>query len=434
MSRITRLQAREILDSRGNPTVEVDCWTEKGAFGRAAVPSGASTGTREAVERRDGEAGRYQGKGVRHAVASVRDELAPAVSGIEVSFQGDIDRIMIELDGTENKSRLGANAILGVSMAVAKAAAAEAGLPLFRYLGGAHASLMPVPMMNILNGGAHADNNVDIQEFMIMPVGAGSLVEAVRIGAEIFHVLKKVLKKRGLNTAVGDEGGFAPNLDSNEEAIRVILEAVQQAGYAPGEEVVLALDCASSEFFDTQTGRYRLAGENRNFTSDELVDYYQNLCEHYPILSIEDGCAEDDWDGWKILTKRLGDRIQLVGDDLFVTNSRILAQGIQEEVANGILVKVNQIGTLSETFEAVEMAQRAGFSTIISHRSGETEDTTIADLAVAMNAGQIKTGSLCRTDRVAKYNQLIRIEESLGRSARYGSREIFCNLVPGSGG
>ncbi|MBF0623042.1 MAG: phosphopyruvate hydratase [Magnetococcales bacterium] len=428
MSRITSVFAREILDSRGNPTVEVDVFTEEGAFGRAAVPSGASTGTREAVELRDGDKARYMGKGVRQAVRGVNGEIAKAVVGMDVFDQVSVDTRMIELDGEENKSRLGANAILGVSLAVARAAAEEAGQPLYRYLGGVNAKTLPVPMMNILNGGEHADNNVDIQEFMIMPVSARSIREAVRMGSEVFHNLKKVLNKRGLSTSVGDEGGFAPNLASNEEALQVILKAIEKAGYVAGEDMLLALDCASSEFYDKKTGNYALSGEGRTLTGDEIVAYYADLCDRYPIISIEDGCDESDWDTWKKLTDALGDRVQLVGDDLFVTNTKILVRGIEEDAANSILIKVNQIGTLTETLEAVETAQRAGFTAVISHRSGETEDTTISDIAVATNAGQIKTGSLCRSDRVAKYNQLIRIEEELGTAGRYEGRSVFNNL------
>ncbi|MBF0185745.1 MAG: phosphopyruvate hydratase [Magnetococcales bacterium] len=428
MNLINKIHAREILDSRGNPTVEVEVFTENGTFGRAAVPSGASTGSREALELRDKDPRRYLGKGVQQAVQAVNGEIAQALLGRDCFAQRLVDNIMIDLDGTEEKSRLGANAILGVSMATAKAAAASSRQPLYRYLGGINAHLMPVPMMNILNGGAHADNNVDIQEFMIMPVAAASISEAVRMGAECFHHLKKVLKERGLNTAVGDEGGFAPNLSSNEEAIQVILQAVENAGYRPGEEIMLALDCASSEFYREEDNHYYLAGEDRNLTVEALVDYYAELCDRYPIISIEDGCAESDWHGWQLLTERLGKRVQLVGDDLFVTNPAILSKGIQAGVANSILVKVNQIGTLTETFAAIEMAKQAGYSTVISHRSGETEDTTIADIAVAVNAGQIKTGSLNRSDRLAKYNQLLRIEERLATSARYPGIKAFYNL------
>ncbi|MEO5340326.1 MAG: phosphopyruvate hydratase [Magnetococcus sp. MYC-9] len=430
MNTIKTIHAREVLDSRGNPTVEVDVCTDQGASGRAAVPSGASTGSREALELRDRDPARYLGKGVRKAVAAVNGEIAQALLGRDCLAQREIDATLLALDGTEDKSRLGANALLGVSMAVAKAAAVSSRQPLYRYLGGANAHLLPVPMMNIINGGAHADNNVDIQEFMIMPVTASSVTEAIRMGAECFHHLKKVLRDRGLNTAVGDEGGFAPNLASNEEAIQVILQAVEQAGYRPGEDILLALDCASSEFYREEVGQYYLAGEDRNLHVEELVDYYVDLCNRYPILSIEDGCAESDWRGWKLLTERLGRRVQLVGDDLFVTNPAILSRGIQEGVANSILIKVNQIGTLTETFDAVEMARRAGYTTVISHRSGETEDTTIADMAVAVNAGQIKTGSLNRSDRLAKYNQLIRIEEALGSAARFVGRKVFYNLSP----
>ncbi|MBF0368199.1 MAG: phosphopyruvate hydratase [Magnetococcales bacterium] len=419
MSAIAEIHAREIIDSRGNPTVEVDLFTEEGAFGRAAVPSGASTGAREAVELRDGDKSRYLGKGVRQAVGGVNNEIAQALLGMEVLDQADLDHRMIELDGTPNKSRLGANAILGVSLAAAKAAAEESAQPLYRYLGGVNARLLPMPMMNIINGGAHADNNVDIQEFMIMPVSAPNVAEAVRMGAEVFHNLKKVLSDKGLNTAVGDEGGFAPDLESNEEAIRMILKAIERAGFKPGEDIALSLDCASSEFYDAASKTYKLTGEGRDMGVDELVRFYADLCERYPILSIEDGFDENDWDGWKAMTEALGSKINLVGDDLFVTNSDILARGIREGVGNAILVKVNQIGTLTETLEAVEMAQRANFATVISHRSGETEDTTISDIAVATNAGQIKTGSLSRSDRVAKYNQLIRIEEALGEAARF---------------
>ncbi|MBF0613830.1 MAG: phosphopyruvate hydratase [Magnetococcales bacterium] len=433
MSRITiaDVLAREILDSRGNPTVEVDVFTSTGLMGRAAVPSGASTGAREALELRDGDVRRYLGKGVQKAVTAVNRTIAPAVCGLDLFAQRALDARMIELDGTPDKSGLGANAILGVSLAAAKAAALACGQPLYRYLGGVHAHLLPTPMMNILNGGAHADNNVDIQEFMILPVAATSVAEAIRMGAEVFHHLKKVLSKKQLNTSVGDEGGFAPNLASNEEALQVILEAIDKAGYTPGEQIYLGLDCASSEFFDAQTGRYNLKGEGRILTREELVDYYQGLCARYPILSIEDGCAEGDWEGWRQLTDALGSKVQLVGDDLFVTNPAILADGIRQGIANAILVKVNQIGTLTETLEAVELARQSGYPSVISHRSGETEDVTIADLAVAVNAGQIKTGSMNRSDRMAKYNQLLRIEESLGAAARYAGRQAFFNLFPG---
>ena len=421
MSEIVDVYAREILDSRGNPTLEVEVFLESGAFGRAAVPSGASTGEREAMELRDGDKSRYLGKGVLKAVDNVNNIIAEEVIGMEADDQVGIDMKMIELDGTEYKSNLGANAILGVSLAVAKAAADEAGQPLYKYIGGANARELPLPMMNIINGGAHADNNVDIQEFMIMPAGATCFKEALRMGAEIFHALKGVLKSKGYNTSVGDEGGFAPNLKSNEEALQVIMEAIVKAGYKPGEDVLLALDVASSELF--KDGKYTLENETQKVkTPVEMVDFYENLVNKYPIISIEDGMAENDWDGWKLLTERLGKRIQIVGDDLFVTNPKILKEGIQKGIANSILIKLNQIGTLTETLEAIEMAKRAGYTTVISHRSGETEDTTLADLAVAVNAGQIKTGSLCRTDRVAKYNQLLRIEEELGKNAIYGGK------------
>lgn len=411
MAMITEVYAREILDSRGNPTVEVEVCLEDGAVGRAAVPSGASTGVHEAVELRDGDKSRYLGKGVTKAVDNVNDIIAEAIIGLEATRQTEIDELLIRLDGTPNKGRLGANAILGVSMAVAKAAASSVGLPLYMYLGGVAAKELPVPMMNILNGGQHADNNVDIQEFMIMPVGAKSFTEALRMNAEIYHNLKALLKSKGLSTALGDEGGFAPNLSCNSEAIEVILEAVEKAGYKPGEDIVIALDVASSEFYED--GKYNLAGEGIVKTSEEMVEYLAELCEKYPIISIEDGMAEDDWEGWKKLTAKLGGKVQLVGDDLFVTNEERLVEGIEKGVANAILIKVNQIGTLTETFNAIETAKRAGYTCIISHRSGETEDTTLADIAVAVNAGQIKTGAPARTDRVAKYNQLLRIEEDL---------------------
>jgi len=424
MSVITALKAREILDSRGNPTLEVDCTLEGGARGRAAVPSGASTGEHEAIELRDGDAARYRGKGVQKAVRNVHESLAPALLGMDALEQAALDARMIELDGTPNKSKLGANALLGVSLAIAKAAAADRDLPLYRHLGGVNACLLPVPMMNVLNGGKHADNNVDLQEFMIVPLGAPSFREALRWGTEVFHGLHAVLSKRGMATAVGDEGGFAPNLASNEDALKVLIEAIEKAGYQPGEQVALALDPAASEFF--ADGTYVLQGEGgRRLDPAGMVDYYATLCSRYPIVSIEDGLAEDDWAGWSAITRKLGDRVQLVGDDLFVTNVTRLARGIREGVANSILIKLNQIGTLTETLEAVEMAHRAGYTAVISHRSGETEDVTIADLAVATRAGQIKTGSLCRTDRVAKYNQLLRIEEELGRSARYPGRQAF---------
>ena len=423
MTLIAGLKAREILDSRGNPTLEVECHLESGASGRAAVPSGASTGEHEALELRDGGA-RYLGKGVECAVHNVCELIAPATLGRDPSDQAGLDALLLDLDGTANKGKLGANAILGVSLGAAKAAAEERGLPLYRHLGGVQARLLPVPLMNVLNGGAHADNNVDLQEFMVVPLGATSFREALRWGAEVFHALKSVLKKRGLATAVGDEGGFAPDLDSNEAALKVLVEAIQKAGYEPGRQVALALDVAASELF--RDGVYVLQGEGgRRMDAAELVGYYADLCGRYPIVSIEDGLAEDDWAGWKALTDKLGRRIQLVGDDLFVTNVARLARGIREGIGNSILVKLNQIGTLSETLDSVAMAQGSGYTAVISHRSGETEDVTIADLAVATRAGQIKTGSLCRTDRVAKYNQLLRIEEELGEAARYPGREAF---------
>lgn len=426
MPYITDVYAREVLDSRGNPTVEVEVFTESGAFGSAIVPSGASTGEYEAVELRDGDKNRYLGKGVSQAVKNVNEVIAPELLGIDATRQNIIDSLMIELDGTENKGKLGANAMLGVSMAVAHTAASYLELPLYNYLGGFNAKLLPTPMMNILNGGEHADNNVDIQEFMIMPAGAPTFKEALRMGAEIFHALKKVLASKDYNTAVGDEGGFAPNLDSNEEALQTIVEAIEAAGYKPGEEVKLAMDVASSEIYDD--GKYNLKGEGVVRTSDEMVDWYESLIENYPIVSIEDGLDEDDWEGHKKLTDRIGDRVQLVGDDLFVTNTVRLAQGIEQGVGNSILVKVNQIGTLTETFEAVEMAKRSGYTSIISHRSGETEDATIADIAVATNAGQIKTGAPSRTDRVAKYNQLLRIEDELAGMGKYAGVTAFYNL------
>lgn len=427
---ITDIYAREVLDSRGNPTIEVEVLTESGAFGRALVPSGASTGEYEAVELRDGEADRYLGKGVTKAVDNVNDIISPELVEGEFSVleQVSIDKMMIALDGTENKGKLGANAILGVSMAVARAAADLLGQPLYKYLGGFNGVQLPVPMMNIVNGGEHADNNVDIQEFMIMPVGAEDFKSALRMGAEIFHALKKVLNDKGLNTAVGDEGGFAPNLGSNEEALSTIIEAIEKAGYKPGEEVRLAMDAASSEFYDADKGEYNLKGEGVVKSSKEMVDWYEELVNKYPIISIEDGLDENDWEGHRLLTERIGDHVQLVGDDLFVTNTTKLSRGIEEGVANSILIKVNQIGTLTETFEAIEMAKRAGYTAVISHRSGETEDTTIADIAVATNAGQIKTGAPSRTDRVAKYNQLLRIEDELFETARYDGLESFYNL------
>jgi enolase len=423
MSKIVDIQAREIIDSRGNPTVEADVYLESGAMGRAAVPSGASTGEREAVELRDGDKSRYLGKGVRNAVAAVMGELKDAVLGMEASDQQALDQKLIDTDGTPNKARLGANAILAISMATAHAAAKEAGLPLYRYIGGDNAVTMPVPMMNIINGGSHADNSVDLQEFMILPVGASSLSEAVRYGAEVFHALKKVLNDRGLNTAVGDEGGFAPDLPSNEAAIEVILEAIEKAGYKAGEDIMLGLDAASSEFY--KDGKYVLASEGRSLSSQEFAELLADWVNKYPIISIEDGMDENDWDGWKVLTDLIGDRVQLVGDDLFVTNTESLSQGIEKGVANSILIKVNQIGTLTETFAAIEMAKQAGYTAVMSHRSGETEDNTIADLAVAMNTGQIKTGSLSRSDRTAKYNQLIRIEGELGAKAQYPGSKAF---------
>ncbi len=417
MSIIEGIWAREILDSRGNPTVEVDVELDSGAMGRAAVPSGASTGAFEAVELRDGDAERFGGKGVTDAVDHVNGEIADALLGFDAVDQRDLDRILIDLDGTDNKARLGANAVLGVSLAVAKAAATELGLPLYRYVGGPNACVLPVPMLNVINGGEHADNNVDLQEYMFMPVGAASFSEALRWGAECYHTLKKVVGDRGLSTAIGDEGGFAPNLASNEEAVALLVEAIERAGRTPGDEIAIALDAASTEFF--VDGRYHLAGEGRSLTSAEFADYLADLCDRYPIVSIEDGMAEEDWDGWAALTSKLGDRVQLVGDDLFVTNSERLARGIGLGVANSILVKVNQIGSLTETLEAVELATRNRYTSVMSHRSGETEDVTIADLAVATNCGQIKTGAPARSDRVAKYNQLLRIEEQLGESAVY---------------
>ncbi|HEX9931967.1 MAG TPA: phosphopyruvate hydratase [Allosphingosinicella sp.] len=423
MTAIIDVHARQILDSRGNPTVEVEVLLEDGSTGRAAVPSGASTGAHEAVEKRDGDKSRWLGKGVSEAVDAVRGEISEVIVGLDAEDQAEIDSLLIDLDGTENKSRLGANAILGVSLAVAKAAADARGLPLYRYVGGVSAHLLPTPMMNILNGGEHADNAIDFQEFMVMPVGAESLCEAVRCGAEIFHTLKKGLSEAGLSTAVGDEGGFAPDLGKTRDALDFIMKSVEQAGYRPGDDVVLALDCAATEYY--RDGAYRMGGEGRTFSSAEMVHYLAELARDYPIRSIEDGMAEDDWDGWKLLTERLGGEVQLVGDDLFVTNPKRLRSGIERGIANSILIKVNQIGTLTETLEAVETAHRAGYTAVMSHRSGETEDTTIADLAVATNCGQIKTGSLARSDRLAKYNQLIRIEEELGTSAAYAGRAIF---------
>jgi enolase len=424
MSLIAKIQAREILDSRGNPTIEVDVYTDAGHMGRAAVPSGASTGAHEAVELRDGDKKRYLGKGVQKAVDHVNNTLNNELQGALVSEQAMIDKAMIGLDGSSNKGNLGANAILGVSLAVAKAAASEAGLPLYRYVGGANACTLPVPLMNILNGGAHADNKVDIQEFMIMPVGANTFSQGLRMGAEVFHHLKAVLKAKGLGTNVGDEGGFAPDLKSNEDALKLVMQAIEKAGYKPGDDIVLALDCASTEFYDAKKKRYTLESTGDVLTSADMVALWKDWCKRYPIVSIEDGMAEDDWDGWKKLTEAIGDKVQLVGDDLFVTNTARLSQGIDQGIANSILVKVNQIGTLTETLEAVDMAHRDRYTAVMSHRSGETEDSTIADLAVATNCGMIKTGSASRSDRIAKYNQLLRIEEQLGRSGRYPGRGL----------
>ncbi|ALF87898.1 MULTISPECIES: phosphopyruvate hydratase [Ralstonia solanacearum species complex] len=426
MSAIVDIIGREVLDSRGNPTVECDVLLESGVMGRAAVPSGASTGSREAIELRDGDKSRYLGKGVLKAVEHINTEISEAIMGLDASEQAFLDRTLIDLDGTENKGRLGANATLAVSMAVAKAAAEEAGLPLYRYFGGSGAMQMPVPMMNIVNGGAHANNSLDIQEFMVMPVGQQSFREALRCGAEIFHALKKIISDKGMSTAVGDEGGFAPNFASNEECLNTVLSAIERAGYRPGEDVLLALDCASSEFY--RDGKYHLEGEGLQLSSVDFANYLANLADKFPIVSIEDGMHEGDWDGWKVLTERLGKRVQLVGDDLFVTNTRILKEGIEKGIANSILIKINQIGTLTETFAAIEMAKRAGYTAVISHRSGETEDSTIADIAVGTNAGQIKTGSLSRSDRISKYNQLLRIEEDLGDIASYPGKSAFYNL------
>jgi enolase len=425
MSEIIDVYAREVLDSRGNPTVEADVILASGIMGRAIVPSGASTGEREALELRDGGA-RYLGKGVQKAVANVIELIGPAITGMDATEQTVIDRTMIDLDGTENKGKLGANAMLAVSMAVSKAAAEDAGLPLYHYLGGPNAKELPVPMMNVLNGGAHADNNVDIQEFMIIPAGAASCSEAIRIGAEVFHNLRSVLKKKGYNTAVGDEGGFAPSLKSNEEAVQVILEAIEKAGYKPGQDVFLGIDAAASEFYEN--GVYDLKGEGKKISSEEMVSFYEAWVKKYPLLTIEDGMSEKDWKGWKLLTERLGKKIQLVGDDIFVTNTKIFAKGIAEGIGNSILIKLNQIGTVTETLDAIEMAKRAQYTAVVSHRSGESEDATIADLAVATNAGQIKTGSLSRTDRIAKYNQLIRIEEELGDAAVWRGRDVFYSI------
>lgn len=425
MSSIVDVVGREILDSRGNPTVECDVWLESGVMGRAAVPSGASTGVREAIELRDKDPKRFGGKGVLEAVRHVNEDIANAVLGIEASDQSYIDRTMIELDGTENKGRLGANAILAVSMAVARAAAEESGLPLYRYFGGTSAVTLPVPMMNVINGGAHANNNLDLQEFMIIPLGAPTFRETVRYGAETFHALKSILNSRGMSTAVGDEGGFAPALSSHEEAIELIVEAIKKAGFRPGDDIAIGLDCASSEFYDAEKNLYTLTKQGKTFTAEEWIAVLEGWVQKYPVISIEDGMAEGDWEGWAKLTQALGKKVQLVGDDLFVTNPKILAEGIEKGVANSILIKVNQIGTLSETFEAIRMAHRAGYTAVVSHRSGETEDSTIADIAVGLNAGQIKTGSMSRSDRMAKYNQLLRIEERLGEAAVYPGRKAF---------
>jgi len=428
MSAIVDIIGREVLDSRGNPTVECDVLLESGVMGRAAVPSGASTGSREAIELRDGDKSRYLGKGVLKAVEHINTEISEAIMGLDASEQAFLDRTLIELDGTENKGRLGANAMLAVSMAVAKAAAEEAGLPLYRYFGGSGAMQMPVPMMNIVNGGAHANNSLDIQEFMIMPVSQTSFREALRCGAEVFHALKKILADKGMSTAVGDEGGFAPNFSSNEECLNTVVQAIEKAGYKAGEDVLLALDCAATEFYHEAEDVYQLEGEGLKLSSTQFTDYLANLCDKFPIVSIEDGMAEGDWEGWKTLTEKLGERIQLVGDDLFVTNTKILKEGIDKGIGNSILIKINQIGTLTETFAAIEMAKRAGYTAVISHRSGETEDSTIADIAVGTNAGQIKTGSLSRSDRISKYNQLLRIEEDLGDIATYPGKSAFYNL------
>jgi len=426
MSAIVDIIGREILDSRGNPTVECDVLLESGTMGRAAVPSGASTGSREAIELRDGDKSRYSGKGVLTAVEHVNTEISEAILGLDAAEQAFLDKTLIELDGTENKSRIGANAMLAVSMAVAKAAAEEAGLPLYRYFGGSGAMQLPVPMMNIVNGGAHANNSLDIQEFMIVPVGQPTFREALRAGAEVFHSLKKILADRGFSTAVGDEGGFAPNFASNEECLNTVIKAIEAAGYRAGEDILLALDCASTEFY--KDGKYTLSGENLTLSSEEFTHYLETLTDKFPIVSIEDGMSENDWDGWKYLTDTMGKKVQLVGDDLFVTNTKILKEGISRGIANSILIKINQIGTLTETFAAIEMAKRAGYTSVVSHRSGETEDSTIADIAVGLNVGQIKTGSLSRSDRIAKYNQLLRIEEDLGDIASYPGRSTFYNL------
>jgi len=426
MSAIVDIIGREIIDSRGNPTVECDVLLESGVMGRAAVPSGASTGSREAIELRDNDASRYMGKGVLNAIEHINTEIAEAIIGLDASEQAFLDRTLIDLDGTENKSRLGANATLAVSMAVAKAAAEEAGLPLYRYFGGSGVMQMPVPMMNVINGGAHADNNLDIQEFMIIPVGAPSFREAMRYGAEVFHTLRKILREKGLNTNVGDEGGFAPSVSHHEEAIQLIMQAIEKAGYEPGTQIAIGLDCAASEFY--KDGRYNLSGEGLSLTAAEFTSLLETWCGKYPIISIEDAMAEGDWDGWATLTKALGKKVQLVGDDLFVTNTKILREGISKGIANSILIKINQIGTLTETFAAIEMAKRAGYTAVISHRSGETEDSTIADIAVGTNALQIKTGSMSRSDRMAKYNQLLRIEEDLGEIASYPGKNAYYNL------
>jgi enolase 1/2/3 len=425
---ISDVYAREILDSRGNPTIEVEVWTESGGYGRAGIPSGASTGAFEAVELRDGDKSRYLGKGVLTAVDNVNNIIAPELIGRDSLEQVSIDKMLIELDGTPNKAKLGANAILGVSMACARAAAHTLGVPLYQYLGGVNAKTLPVPMMNILNGGQHADNNVDIQEFMVMPVGACCFKEALRMGAEIFHSLKNVLKAKGLNTAVGDEGGFAPNLTSNEEALITIVEAIKKAGYEPGKDVMLALDVAASELYNFETKTYKLAGEGKEFTQSEIVDFYVYLVNKYPIISIEDGMDEEDWEGWIMLNEKLGDKVQIVGDDLFVTNTERLVKGIEQKAANSILIKLNQIGTITETLDAIEMAKRAGYTAVVSHRSGETDDSTIADLVIATNSGQIKTGAPSRIDRVAKYNQLLRLEDILGDAAQYKGMEVFYNI------
>lgn len=423
MGEIVQVKAREILDSRGNPTIEVEVWLDSGIYGRAAVPSGASTGTHEALELRDKDPKRYHGKGVLNAVRNVNDIIGPELVGFESTAQAEIDQLLIELDGTENKRRLGANAILGVSMAVAQASAKEASLPLFAYLGGVGAKVLPVPQMNVINGGVHADNKLDIQEFMIVPLGAPSFHEALRYGSETYHALKKVLKEKGYRTSVGDEGGFAPEIQRTKEALEILVKAIEEAGYKPGEDIALAIDAAASEFF--KDGKYVMEGEGKTLSAEELAAFYRELIEQFPIVSIEDGCAEDDWEGWKILNQELGSRVQLVGDDIFVTNIKRLSRGIEEKIANAILIKLNQIGTVTETLETVAMAQRSGWKTVISHRSGETEDTFIADLAVAVNSGQIKTGAPCRTERVAKYNQLLRIEEDLGAAAVFAGASAF---------